>query len=279
MEHDLTYEEVQAPPDLAGVVRCVWHLRAASDGGASSGVQPIVPDGCPELILNLDDPFVQRDGTGKWIRQPRLMLVGQLTGPAWVGPSGATRIVGIRLTPWGAARLLRMPVWELRDGFIPLDQVLPDMDQLADQLHSRAPSEWSAVTFDHLRGMVSTLTMDSLLGARAVALIRETHGRISVRGLARTLHVGERHLERVMRRDVGLPPVVIGRIMRLQGALNSMISESDESLSAVAMRAGYYDQPHFVREFRRLVGCTPSQFQSGDFGLTRHFVTDGAGRE
>jgi len=99
-------------------------------------------------------------------------------------------------------------------------------------------------------------------------------GRTSVRLLARRLHVSERHLERVMRRDVGLAPIVLARILRLQRVLQLMRRRPGCPLGEVAVRAGYFDHSHMVREFRRIVGCTPTQFGGAQYELTNHFIME-----
>ena len=166
--------------------------------------------------------------------------------------------MGIRLLPWGASTLLKTPVSELRDVLIPLDSVLAGgLEDLTDLLSTGNPDHWAETVFRSLWALASEQPEAATLSVRAFDIIGSSPRPISVRELARTLHVGERHLERLMRRDVGLPPVVLRRILRIQRALWMMRCRPGRPLSAVALEAGYYDQPHFVREFRRVVGWTP----------------------
>lgn len=274
MEQHLNYQERRPPAELAGLLRCVWHLSGPEAGPSGARIQPIVPDGCPEIVLNLADHFVRLDTKGTWARQPRFMLVGQLTGPALVGPSGVTQIVGLRFTPWGAARFFGVPASEFRDAFLPLDEVPPRrLEILVDRLVAKPHEDWADTVFEFLRGGGDQSSAGFGPSPRAVNAIFAADGRVTIRALARRLHVGERQLERIMRRDVGLPPMALVRIARVQGALRLILGGPERSLSEVAVAAGYYDQSHFVREFRRLVGCTPSQFRNGSYGLTQHFVS------
>lgn len=266
------YREWAPPPSLAGTVKCVWGLWGDTTGGSA---QPIVPDGCPEIVLNLADPFLQgTDGIERV--QPTAMLVGQITGPAWIRPSGSVRMVGIRLLPWAGARLTGLPMADVLDAFLPLDEAgRPDLLELQERLAGLEPDAWPGTVFAFLstaRGVSGRADGASALAHAAVRVLRARGGRVTVAGVARTLHVSERTLERVMRHDVGMPPSVLARVLRLQGALGRMLAEPDGRLGRVALEAGYYDQAHFSREFRRLVGCTPSAFLRQDFSLTGHFV-------
>jgi hypothetical protein len=71
------YESRDPCPPLRGFVRCLWRLRGAA---AEIEPQPIVPDGCFELILHLGEPFVEV-GDGGAAKQDRLLLAATLTRP------------------------------------------------------------------------------------------------------------------------------------------------------------------------------------------------------
>ena len=76
-----------------------------------------MPDGRPELILNLGQPSESWSG-GEWHTQPQCFLAGQLTGPLLLRAAGSTRILGVRFRPGGAGQLLGMPVEELTDRVV-----------------------------------------------------------------------------------------------------------------------------------------------------------------
>src|SRR5262249_36513466 len=111
---DLEYREYEPPPSIGAFVRCLWTLEGPATAGGAP--QPVVPDGCMELIINLADPFRRQGGDGVSVEQPLEMLVGQLTGPAVIVPSGAVNLIGVRLHPWGAAAFLGLPDRELARG-------------------------------------------------------------------------------------------------------------------------------------------------------------------
>ena len=115
MTDRIEYREIEPSPALAPFVRCLWHLSGPADPAREA--QPIVPDGCVEIVLNLGDPFLRV--TGGTDVQPAAMLVGQLTGPVVVIPTGAVDVWGVRLQPWGAAAFLATPLVELREATAP----------------------------------------------------------------------------------------------------------------------------------------------------------------
>lgn len=265
----MRYEERAPGPPLDRYVRCVWTLAGRADAG-DTPPEPVIPDGCAEVVLNIGDPFVEfRDGTGR--EQPRAMVVGQTSGPTLLSPGPETRIIGIRLHPWGGPALLGVPMGDLTDRFVPLDALVPGLGELHERLAGLPEAEWIAATFRHLGRSVA----DEPAGDQArplVRWIREREGRVTVMELADRLGASRRTVERVMRREVGLPPTVFARILRVQAAIRRLRAFERPVLGRIALEAGYYDQPHFCREFRSLTTLTPSEFLARERGMTEAFL-------
>jgi len=67
-------------------------------------------------------------------------------------------------------------------------------------------------------------------------------------------------LERQFRAHVGLTPKQFLRTMRFQYLLKCIQQTPDTSLTRLAYETGYYDQAHFIHEFKQLAGITPTQY-------------------
>lgn len=266
------YREHLPPPELRDVVRCAWELTGDAEAG---DFEPIVPDGCPELVFNLADPYRRRSRTGAHL-QPRAMVVGQTTEAAWVGPSGVSTLVGLRLHPWGGPVLFGVPMSELIDAFVPGADVLGRwVDDVHHHMGELPPPRRIDALFEAVHRRLAGRAGTSIPLARSVVRrIASSGGRVSVRALARAYGTSERTLQRLLHRDVGLAPSTLVRIVRVQDALGRMLARPEVPLGRLALDAGYYDQAHFTREFRRVVGCTPTDFLNGAPGLTSHFVAE-----
>lgn len=68
-------------------------------------------------------------------------------------------------------------------------------------------------------------------------------------------------MDRWFARQVGIPPKTVGRILRFQGALRALMRDPGVPLADVAADAGYFDQAHFVRDFRRMTGGVPRGYR------------------
>jgi AraC-like DNA-binding protein len=269
------YAEFAAPAWLADIVRCVWILSGPA--AATLQPQPVVPDGCAEIVLNLADPFRRFRRSDLWETQPHSMVVGQITEAVVIAPSGGVDLVGIRLQPWGAFSVLQVPATDLRDALVPLDTITGDMARdLPGALREQStPASRAATVFRYLERHARRSLPAPRSRARAIVIEATRHAEaMTVRSLAARLGLGERQVERELARHVGLRPKMLLRIARFQHALAVARGNETLSWSAVAARAGYFDQAHLTHEFRRFAACTPSEFLGRDRSLTDLFLAE-----
>jgi hypothetical protein len=90
----LRYREVPPPADLRWAVECLWFVE-----GTAGGTEHIVPDGCPELVVQLGAGMHAGDDTASLRLQPRALVVGQRSRALLVSPCGTFRTVAARLRP------------------------------------------------------------------------------------------------------------------------------------------------------------------------------------
>jgi transcriptional regulator GlxA family with amidase domain len=94
--------------------------------------------------------------------------------------------------------------------------------------------------------------------------------------LARALAVSPRWLERRFQSAVGVTPKRLGRLVRFRRALADLDADPERAGVAVALDHGYYDQAHFIAEFRAFAGDAPRRFVEHRLAeLTRFFVDRG----
>ena len=261
------YREHSLAPPLNALVECVWFLRVPR-GLAQAAPERVVPDGCPELVVQLADPCrAGRPGTERAL-QPAAVLVGPLASSLLLEPTGEVATMGVRFRPGGLAAFLPVPVDELADRQIGAAELFgADAASLEDRMRA-AGSDRERVA------AVSRFLLARLgRGARpapgvddAIARLLRRRGPVPVEGLARRLGVSRRHLERSFRRRTGMTPMQLGRVIRFQNVFRAVSAGAD--WVGAALDCGYYDQSHLIRDFRELAGEAPRAFlrEEGAFG-------------
>jgi AraC-like DNA-binding protein len=257
---------IPPPPSLAHVVKTVWFARGSRS--EFDHAEPIVPDGCVELVFNLADPFEQVDETGARRRQPRDLLVGPSIKPTTAVPTGDVDLLGVRFWPGRTSAFLRAPMWSLTDQLISMSSVLSGSDRLLDNLceqHSDKRVEHLAAAFA-ARARASSGRSASAV-THSLDAIERHRGDVSIRTLSSMTGVSRRHLERQFRDEVGLGAKHIARIARVHHALRVMKTHASFSGADIAAHCGYTDQAHLIRECRELTGTTPTRLTTTETTL------------
>jgi len=160
----------------------------------------------------------------------------------------------------GAAAFFRQPLHEVFRESVSLDNFLlrSELLCLEEQL-IEAPSnpERIARLEKFFIGRMSRTEPDKLVLA-ALALIHQTRGNIRIRDLAVQLHTSQSPLEKRFRAAVGASPKKFASIVRLKNVLRQY--SATNSLTELGYEAGFYDQAHFIKEFKALTGDTPEDF-------------------
>jgi AraC-like DNA-binding protein len=170
-------------------------------------------------------------------------------------------VVIAAFTPTGTAALLREPLEQFANATIDLGDVLARPAAL-DLLHDRlagASNHVQRIRFveELLLARVREARPDPLVAA-AVALIERTRATMRIEEVVRRIGLSQSALERRFRRIVGASPRRFASLVRLRNVVR--LREAGSDLTTVAHAAGYADQSHFIRDFRRFAGVAPGSF-------------------
>ena len=164
----------------------------------------------------------------------------------------------------GAAHFFKQPLNELFKESISLDNFMLQsaLVILEEQLcEAQTDIERIAIVEQFLLSRVRPIEADKLVLA-ALALIHKSKGSIRIKELAEQLHTSQSPLEKRFRQTVGTSPKKFASIVRLKYAIQ--MRSSSTSLTALSYELGFYDQAHFIKEFKTVTGDTPeSYFSSG----------------
>jgi AraC-like DNA-binding protein len=164
----------------------------------------------------------------------------------------------------GATPFFRQPLHELfresvsLDNFMHRSELLCLEEQLAEA--SSDAQRISAVE-KFLVSSMTDATPDKLVLA-ALSLIHESKGNIRIKELMAQLHISQSPLEKRFRQAVGASPKKYASIVRLKNVIRQHSKAG--SLTGLGYEAGFYDQAHFIKEFKALTGDTPEKFFSSE---------------
>jgi AraC-like DNA-binding protein len=251
------YEEFAPRGDLADHVACVWVF----EGEDADDDQRIAPDGRCELIVHHGEPYQERDPAGALVRQPPVLFAGQLTRPLHIRARGRVGVTGVRFHTEAAYAYLGRSLDAFTDRRVALDVTGLSADDEAARLD---------MIQDHVAAQIARLAVPA---DPVVALcVARLEAGASVEALCRETGLTPRTLQRRFAARVGVSPRMLASIIRFRRVFEALREADAETWSDAAQAAGYFDHPQMARDFRRFVGCTPSQFVGAAPGLAASLV-------
>jgi AraC-like DNA-binding protein len=228
--------------------------------GPASLMREVPFPGVP-VIIGLDASWEVADPGRSGFERRDTFVAGMHAAPTLVRGPSVWACIELRLTPLGARRVLGLPMHELTNQTVGLEDVLPGARELTARLQET--DSW-AQRFDLVEGLLAHRLADSLAPAPEVEWswqrLRRTGGRASIGALAAELGWSHRRLIARFREQIGLAPKTAARVLRFDRAVAALGSAEAESLAEIAFDCGYFDQAHLNRDFRELAGTTPSAF-------------------
>ncbi|TPI16036.1 helix-turn-helix transcriptional regulator [Mesorhizobium sp. B4-1-3] len=184
---------------------------------------------------------------------------GLYAGPVIIKSFGGACCVQVNFTPLGARQFFGLPMSELRDRMVGLDDALGfDGIVLREQLGEA--SDWHK-RFDIAEGYITRRLAQARALSPEVAWAYRTvvasGGRTRISALAGEIGWSRKHLAAKFTDAIGIGPKTLSRIVRFNRAL-SLSKQKDDDWAGIAADCGYADQAHLVREFRQLAGETPT---------------------
>lgn len=256
----MQYETYPSSPDLETIVKCYWTLEVPRQ--EQSQKQLILPDGCVDMCFILGDDIKRYTTETEFILQPRAMLLGQITDQFYIEPAGYVNTFAVRFYPYGFANLVDVPLSDLSNQETPLSALFGDKkaDALSGEI-AQADSTVVRMTIVErflLERLNDRETIDHIVKS-TIDMMFSTKGSLSIHAMLADPS-RRRQLERRFRQQVGISPKQLSKVIRLQATLQMLMHQTSESLTAIAYEGAYYDQAHFIRDFKEFTGITPKDF-------------------
>lgn len=256
----MAYHRYDPPPDLAPYIDSISvqeDNRPAPPGGWNW--TRVLPTGRIDLILNLAEPFIQRENR-TLVTVPLNSLTGQWTASTDVQATGRTSLLIVSFQPWGAASFFSLPLNEIADRSIDLEDLWSRarVAELRERVGSVSDPEARVAGVNQLLREALLREADPL-AAWAVQEINHRFGALEIEDLASEAGVSRRTLLRRFKHATGLGPKLFGNIVRCQKAL--FLLRAGRTWEDAAGACQYYDQSHLIRELKHFTGHTPGSLQ------------------
>jgi hypothetical protein len=257
----MNYQTYKPHKDLESIVKFYWTLEVPFD--PENQKQKIVPDGCIEMTFNFGEKIKRYTSENNFILHPNAMIMGQRTKSFDILPTGNVDTFAICFYPIGFANFVTMPLENLVDKETPIAELFghAEANELEQQMIQAIDTQQRINIIETflLKILSEKNTISNVVKSTVDALLK-TNGTTPINVILKDDVSKRRQIERHFRKQIGISPKQLGKAIRLQATLNLLLNKKSETLTDIAYESDYFDQNHFIKDFKDLVGVTPKEF-------------------
>jgi AraC-like DNA-binding protein len=267
-------------PPLDACIESIWLYEIEPRPHA---LERILPTGAAQLIVNLkeDQTRVYRPQFGnRCDRTSGMVLAGVQSRYSVIDTAEQEHVLGVAFRPGGTMPFMRVPADETRDAGIPLD-VLWGPRRASDLRERLLEARNPGAKLEAMENALAEMWRPSGLHpsiAFALDVFGQRSHATSVTAVTDAIGLSAKRFIERFKAEVGLTPKRYCRILRFQRSLRRAHKGQHVDWTRVALDCGYFDQAHFIHDFRSFAGITPTGYQAARTEFRNHvkFLQSGA---
>ncbi len=229
-------------------------------------VDRFLPDGYVNIVIDLTDypKYIYDNETLKEIQACRNVWVSGIRNSYITIPSGKdSEMFIINFHRGKAYPFVEMPLHELTDSVVDGDLVLSNeiMDVRQMILEASSVFEKFYAVEKFLLGKFGGKLIVNPFIEFAVDKIVKSPNKMSIAQISNKVGYSQKHLIKLFKDNVGVTPKEFLKIIRFQKAVEEIAAAKEIEWTSLANECGYYDQAHFINDFKIFSGFTPKRYQ------------------
>ncbi len=244
---NVVYTEFLPDIKLQPFLYCYWQLKTAQELSEQFNYR-VVADGCIDIYFELNNPQEN-------------YVMGFCKKFTEFPLDNTFNYVGLRFLPTMFPQLFRINAMELSNRYEYLQLVVPHLSNfISNSFHEKQKKEEIKVLLDnYFLELIKKIELDNDNRLyNAIDIILKNFGVLDVEKDLNT-GISQRQLRRIFEFYVGDTAKTFSQVIRFQNILRAKPSKQSLRQNKLFFDAGYYDQSHFIKEFKNFYGVTPSK--------------------
>ena len=236
---------------------------------------PMYGTGFPVLILAENIPEIITDGE-KRVPDSKFNIAGQIyeSNVAVGFNDQVLNAIGLILSPAAPYYLFHSTANKLLNKWTEIENITPiNLNGLLIGLEeSNTEKQKLDIIFEYL-----DLLAENKLPAidwldRALNKILMSQGVIEINQLINEEEISERHFRRKFQEIIGMPPKYYCKVIQITSVFQLLQKEQTENLTQIALNCGYFDQSHFIKDFKKHIGLSPNNFLNSEYSFISTYL-------
>lgn len=262
----MLFKRIEPSKELSTYIECYWVVESDQP----PHTQKIIPDGFPEMIFHYGDPYEINLG-GTWEQQGKALIAGQISQHFLLRNTGYSKMLGLKFRPAAIGQLFCIDMCLLLDKVLNLQTLLDGHFQFLIEAPWNAENPAGAIQQIERYLLGHAQNKPEPIASAAADAIHQTGGTMSIATLCTQLEVSERTLERSFKKYIGMAPKYYARIIRFN-RIFELLQNKNLNWADLVYESGYYDQSHFIRDFKKFSGEDPSRYVFDEPNLANFFL-------
>jgi AraC-like DNA-binding protein len=230
-------------------------------GQSLSNAQFFVPNGFIELIF-LKDLHVYEATINQPLKKlPQSFIWGQTKQGNQVAVIGKGVWIEIKIYPWAFELLFGHSANSLSSCATATRDITKALAPISEQINTVQNAAQVIHLFEQfaIQQLHTSRTVKPFL-VHAFNSILSSHGQVQISALCNKMNVSRQYFHQYFKDKIGLSPKSYAKIIRLRKTVDNIYKNNDLSLTQIALEGGYFDQAHFIHDFKSILHQPPSAF-------------------
>ena len=257
----MTYQEFKPKGILKDFIQCYFTCETETNVVSEDKV---FASGSIEIMFNLGATRKQFSLNGNLMTEPDIQLWGQVLKPITIKSLGKHSIFGIRFFSHTAICFFNEAIEQFNDTVFNLEDVIGNK---VNEVHSKLLASHTTIQkieiiedFLIKRLLLFDKKINKLnLVSSVMSELAQEEYKTNMDIIAYRYGISSRYLQKIFLQYSGVTPNLFRKINRFQKSLY-LVANSNNSFTSIAHHCGYFDQSHFIKDFKEFTGTTPSDF-------------------
>ncbi len=245
-------------PTLKKLIKYYWIIESTEPVEFN---HKLIPVGNVDLIINRSSPIKYTNHLGEISSPKGNHLTGIRDSYCWINQKGVLSVIGISFSQLGLFPILKTPISEISNSITELELVSKAFAKAEYKVYnSKHTQDTINIIENELLQILDPTLIPSKEVYKIVHYFNKDIFRYDIQDFCAKYGINQRRLERIFNKYIGVSPKRLHKITQCKHILNCLKYMGSNSLTTLAYDCGFYDQNHFIKDFKAYTGNTPTEY-------------------